>query len=243
MGASLKHFAANNQETRRLTIDAILDERALREIYLRGFEIAVRGAQPWTVMAAYNRLNGDYCAEHPGLLEDILRGEWDFTGLVVSDWGAANDRAAGLRAVLDLEMPGVPNGNDELIITAIRAGKLDEQALNRSVRRVLELAERAQKALEKDVRYDRDAHHALARRAAAEGAVLLKNENHLLPLKIKRSPDRRLCQKPALSGQRQFLDEPHPAGHAVRRTGEADGRRAPVLRVRYELGDDHRTRD
>lgn len=182
VGASLKHFAANNQETRRLTIDAVLDERALREIYLRGFEIAVRGAQPWTVMAAYNRLNGEFCAEHHGLLEDILHGEWSFTGLVVSDWGAANERAAGLRAGLDLEMPGVPNGNAELIVKAVKAGELDEQALNYSVRRVLELAARAQKALEKDVHYDRDAHHALARRAAAEGAVLLKNENHLLPL-------------------------------------------------------------
>ncbi len=183
VGASLKHYAANNQETRRMSIDTVVDERALREIYLRSFEIVVRQSQPWTVMTAYNRINGVYCAEHPFLLDQVLRKEWGFKGLVVSDWGATNDRVTGLQAGLDLEMPGAPNGNTELVIAAVRSGELDESVLNKRVRQVLALVERSQKALEKDFRYDRDAHHALARRAAAEGAVLLKNQDNLLPLK------------------------------------------------------------
>lgn len=183
VGASLKHYAANNQESRRMTIDAVVDERALREIYLRGFETAVRKARPWTVMAAYNRVNGEFCTEHTILLYQILREEWGFEGLVVSDWGATNDRVAGLRAGLDLEMPGVPNGNTGLVIAAVQSGELDEKVLDQRVRQVLELVAHSQKSLKEDFRYDRDAHHTLSRRAAAEGAVLLKNENQLLPLK------------------------------------------------------------
>jgi len=182
VGASLKHFAVNNQETRRMTIDAVVDERALREIYLRGFEIAVRKSKPWTVMAAYNRLNGEFCAENGKLLEQILHEEWGYEGLVVSDWGAINDRAAGLQAGLALEMPGVPNGNTNMVITTVRSGKLKERILNNRVRQVLRLVELSQAARKKSFHYDRDAHHALARRAAGEGTVLLKNENELLPL-------------------------------------------------------------
>lgn len=182
IGASLKHYAANNQESRRMTIDTVVDERALHEIYLRGFEAAVRQSKPWTVMAAYNRVNGEFCAEHPVLLEQILREEWGFEGLVVSDWGATNDRVAGLRAGLDLEMPGVPNGNTGLVIAAVRSGELDEEVLDQRVRQVLTLVSNSQEALKEDFHYDRDAHHALARRAAADGAVLLKNENDILPL-------------------------------------------------------------
>ncbi|MBM3137559.1 MAG: glycosyl hydrolase [Chloroflexi bacterium] len=182
VGASLKHFAVNNQETRRMTIDAVVDERALREIYLRGFEIAVRKSKPWTVMAAYNRLNGEFCAEHSTLLDQILREEWGFEGLVVSDWGATNDRVAGLRAGLDLEMPGVPNGNTGLIIAAVQSGELDEKVLDQRARQVLELVVRSRDRIPEGFRYDLEAHHDLARRAAAEGAVLLKNENKLLPL-------------------------------------------------------------
>jgi beta-glucosidase len=166
-----------------MTIDAVVDERTLREIYLRGFEIAVRRSKPWTVMAAYNRVNGEFCAEHPILIDQILREEWGFEGLVVSDWGATNDRVDGLNAGLDLEMPGVPNGNTGLVTEAVRSGELDEQVLDQRVRQVLALVASSQEAFKHDIHYDRDAHHALARRAAAEGAVLLKNENKLLPLK------------------------------------------------------------
>lgn len=183
VGASLKHYTANNQESRRMTIDAVVDERALREIYLRGFETAVRRSKPWTVMAAYNRVNGEFCAEHPILLDQILRDEWGFEGLVVSDWGATNDRVAALRAGLDLEMPGVPNGNTGLVIAAVQSGELDEVILDQRVRQVLSLVNRSRESLKEDFRYDRDAHQDLARQAAAEGAVLFKNENKLLPLK------------------------------------------------------------
>jgi len=180
VGTSIKHFAANNQETRRLSIDAIVDERALREIYLASFERAVKAAQPWTVMAAYNRLNGTYCSEHRELLTGILRDEWGCQGLVVSDWGAVNQRVVGLMAGLDLEMPGLDVGRDARIIQAVRDGRLPMEVLDRAVRRVLTLVDKAARPASAD--YDRDAHHRLARRAASEGAVLLKNEQAILPL-------------------------------------------------------------
>lgn len=181
VGASLKHYAVNNQEYRRMTIDAVVDERALREIYLAGFERAVRAAQPWAVMAAYNRVNGTYCCENQFLLEDVLREEWAFQSLVMSDWGAMNERAAGLAAGCDLEMPGPSVGNRRDLVHALRAGELDERVLDQSVWRVLHLIEQSLKNLRADFHYDRAAHHGLAREAAAEGAVLLKNERALLP--------------------------------------------------------------
>ena len=186
VGASLKHFAANNQEAARVVVDVIVDERTLREIYLRGFEIAVRQARPWTVMCAYNRLNGVYCSEHEWLLNRVLREEWGFEGLVVTDWGAANDRVAGLRAGLDLEMPASGGVNDHRLVRAVHAGTLAEADLDRAATRNAALA----LAGADDVRKrasgpDHDAHHALARRAAAESVVLLRNADHLLPL----SPD------------------------------------------------------
>lgn len=183
VGASLKHYAANNQETRRMTIDTIVDERTLREIYLTGFEIAVKQAQPWTVMCAYNRINGIYASDHAYLMKDILKGEWGHQGLVVSDWGAMNNRVEALKAGVELEMPGVSNGNDELIAAAVRSGDLDETVLDRAVERILTLIFKAQANLAHDFFYDPQAHHALARRTASEGAVLLKNEGNLLPLK------------------------------------------------------------
>lgn len=181
VGASLKHYAANNQEYRRLTIDAIIDERALREIYLTGFEMVVKRAKPWTVMAAYNKVNGEYCGEHHHLLQRVLRQEWGFDGVVVSDWGAVNDRVEALKDGLDLEMPGVPNGNTELIIRAVRRGVLDEEVLDRAVERLLHLIERSSEHARPGFVYDRDAHHQLARQVAEEGIVLLKNER-VLPL-------------------------------------------------------------
>lgn len=182
IGTSLKHYAANNQEYRRMTIDAIIDERALREIYLAGFEIAVRGAQPWTVMCAYNRINGTYCCENPLLLTQVLKDDWGHEGLVVTDWGAMNERVEALIAGLELEMPGTKNGNDEKIVAAVQSGELDEGILDHAVNRILEMVFKAQATLKDDFAYAPEAHHALARRAAGEGAVLLKNEAKSLPI-------------------------------------------------------------
>ena len=182
IGTSLKHYSVNNQEFRRMTIDTVVDERALREIYLAGYEIAIKESQPWTVMCAYNRVNGRYCSEHPTLMTDILKNEWGHEGLVVTDWGAMNDRVDGLKAGVELEMPGSANGNDEKIVAAVQSGQLDEAVLDRSVERILQLIFKAEETLSQDYTYDRDAHHALARKVAGEGAVLLKNAGDILPL-------------------------------------------------------------
>jgi beta-glucosidase len=184
VGTSLKHYAANNQEHDRLRVSAEIDERTLREIYLPAFERVVTEAQPWTVMCAYNRVNGTYASEHHRLLTEVLRDEWGFTGLVVSDWGAVHDRVAALRAGLDLEMPPHHGVSDVAVVEAVRAGELDEAVLDRSVRRVLELVARSQPALRAGAaEVDVDAHHALARRAAQRSAVLLRNDGDVLPLR------------------------------------------------------------
>jgi len=180
VGTSLKHYAANNQEFQRFSINAEIDERTLREIYLPAFETAVKQAQPWTVMCAYNKLNGAYCSEHHELLTDILKTEWGFEGLVVSDWGAVHDRVASFKAGLDLEMPGPKPRRVQAVIDAVRSGELDEAILNESVRRILNIVFKAA-ATPKGGQFDPDAHHALARKIAGEGIVLLKN-NGLLPL-------------------------------------------------------------
>lgn len=194
VGTSIKHFAANNQETHRNTIDTIVDERTLREIYLPAFERAIQEAHPWTVMAAYNKLNGIFCAEHPWLLQKVLREEWGFQGVVLTDWGACNDKIAGLIAGQDLEMPSSRGLTDAEVVAAVRSGVLDETVLDRACRRILELTAKVmatQKAASQSsagfYSYDRDAHHELARRAAREGAVLLKNEGNLLPLSLHSS--------------------------------------------------------
>ena len=181
VGTSLKHFAANNQEFQRFSISAEVDERTLREIYLPAFEKAVKQAKPWTVMCAYNKLNGEYCSEHHYLLTDILKNEWGFEGLVVSDWGAVHDRAASLKGGLDLEMPGPQERRVKAVVEAVRSGELDEAILDESVRRILNIVFKA-KETPKGGDFDVDAHHELAHKIAAEGMVLLKN-NGLLPLK------------------------------------------------------------
>ena len=182
VGASLKHYAVNNQERRRMTINAVVDERALREIYLAGFERAVKKGKPWTVMGAYNRVNGTYACEHKELLVDILRNEWGFDGVVVTDWGACNDRVLGLQRGLDLEMPSSGGVTDAQIVEAVRSGYLDEAVLDETVRRLLTLVFQAQSNLLPGYRYDADAHHELARQAASQSFVLLKNEDSILPL-------------------------------------------------------------
>ncbi|MDR2403320.1 MAG: glycoside hydrolase family 3 C-terminal domain-containing protein [Spirochaetaceae bacterium] len=185
VGTSLKHYAANNQETCRMVVNAVIDERALREIYLAGFERAVKQAKPWTLMCSYNRVNGVYASENKKLLTSILRDEWGFEGLVMTDWGATNDRVLGLEAGLDLEMPGSGGVNDAKILEAVKKGLLDEGVLDRAAERVTDLilkARERQGAAEGSVRsFDATAHHALARRAARESAVLLKNDG-ILPV-------------------------------------------------------------
>ncbi len=182
VGACVKHFAANDQEHRRMVVDVITDERTLREIHLRGFEIAVKQSRPWTVMSAYNRLNGDYCSENDWLLNRVLRDEWGFQGLVMTDWGATNDRVRSIKAGGDLEMPASGGVNDRRIIAAVRRGDLSERVLDRSVARVVELVLKCQEQSAPASAAASD-HHALAHRAAAEGAVLLKNDDNLLPLR------------------------------------------------------------
>lgn len=182
VGASLKHFAANNQETDRLRVSADVDPRPLREIYLRGFQRVVEDARPWTVMASYNRINGTYASEDPWLLTSVLREEWGFDGLVVSDWGAVEDRVAGLRAGLDLEMPGGDSRSVAEVQAALETGELDEADLDRAAGRLLQLVERVSRGGGDGCAHDVAGHHALAREAAARGVVLLRNEDRILPL-------------------------------------------------------------
>ncbi|WP_367925251.1 glycoside hydrolase family 3 N-terminal domain-containing protein [uncultured Ruthenibacterium sp.] len=182
VGASLKHFAANNQETLRMTISAEVDERALREIYLKPFEIAVKEGHPATIMCSYNRINGVYASQNKKLLTDILRQEWGFDGLVMSDWGAVDDRVAGVKAGLDLEMPYSGGTTDQDVAQAVREGRLSEQALDEAVKNVLRLV--AKYARKPRVDYSQPAHRSLAEKACEQSAVLLKNDG-ILPLEEK----------------------------------------------------------
>lgn len=182
IGACLKHFAVNNQESFRISVDAIVDERTLRELYLPAFERAVKTARPWTVMASYNRLNGDYTSEKAELLSGILREEWGFEGLVMSDWGGVNVRTLGLLAGLDLEMPYPGGHTDREIAQAVRAGTLLESVVDRAALRLVGLVEAGLRNRVPGYRFDVEAHHGLARRAARESMVLLKNEGSILPL-------------------------------------------------------------
>lgn len=182
IGTSIKHFAANNQEARRMTIDTIVDERALREIYLASFEYAIKTAQPWTVMCAYNGLNGELCSQNHRLLTTILREEWGFEGAVVSDWGAVYQRVPSVLAGMDLEMPSSGGAHDADIATALASGALPQTVFDQTVTRILTMIAHALPAYADPHPYDQPSQHALARRAAAEGIVLLKNNGCLLPL-------------------------------------------------------------
>ena len=183
ISTSLKHFAANSQEKSRFNSDSVLDERTMRELYLTAFEIAVKEGRPSTVMCAYPKLNGVHCSDNKRLLTDILRGEWGFDGMVITDWGAMNDRIEGFRAGCDLNMPGGSDYMEKDVLQAVKNGTLPVSCVDDSARRVLKLVFRAAETLREKAACDYDAHHALARRAATEGAVLLKNEGGILPLK------------------------------------------------------------
>ena len=178
IGVSVKHYCANNQEHDRMSIDTIVDERALREIYLSAFEYIVKKEQPTTIMSSYNRVNGTYMAENKRLLTDVLRNEWGFKGIVVSDWGAINDRVEGVKAGNDLEMPGNKGMNDRKIIKAVKAGTLSMEELDACVLRLIKFAIEC-KPNETFGEIDFEAHHKIARKAAANGAVLMKNDGAL----------------------------------------------------------------
>ena len=182
VGTSLKHFACNNQEHRRMSVSAEIDERTLREIYLAAFEAPVKNSKPWTVMCSYNRINGEYASQNKKLLSDILRNEWGYEGLVMSDWGAVDEREKGVYAGLDLEMPGSMGKNDKAIVEAVRSGRLDEKYVDKCVKRVLELVEKSG-FKSGDVKWDKEKDHSLCAEAESECIVLLKNEGGILPLK------------------------------------------------------------
>lgn len=180
VGTSIKHFALNNQEHERMAGSSQVDERTMREIYLAGFEKAIKQSKPWTVMCSYNKINGEFASESKYLLNDILRDEWGFDGYVVSDWGAVSDRIAGIRAGLDLEMPGSRGINDKEIIKEVLDGILDEDILNKTVERILKIVFQYVNNRKEKV-FGRDKDHQIATDIAKECIVLLKNED-VLPL-------------------------------------------------------------
>lgn len=183
IGTSLKHFAGNSQEMKRMTSNSIIDERALREIYLRAFEKAVKKSQPWTVMNAYNLLNGTYCSENDWLQNKVLRDEWGFEGAVVSDWGAVNDRVAGLNAGNDLEMPSSGGVNDAKIVEAVKCGVIDETTLDERVDKLIDIILKGAANKKPGYKFDVKAHNLLSRQIAEQSMVLLKNDGNILPLK------------------------------------------------------------
>ena len=183
IAACPKHFAVNSQELRRMASDSVLDERTLRELYLTGFEIVVKEAAPKTIMSSYNLVNGTYANENAHLLQDILRRDWGFSGAVVTDWGGSNDHALGVKNGSTLEMPAPGGDAVRELLAAVQSGKITEADVDARLDELLTLVLDTSAAVQKHSRsFDADAHHALARRAAAESAVLLKNDGGILPL-------------------------------------------------------------
>ncbi|NNK37074.1 MAG: glycosyl hydrolase, partial [Xanthomonadales bacterium] len=206
VGTSLKHYAANNQETQRMFMNSAVDDRTLNEIYLTPFEIAIKKAQPWTVMACYNRVQGVYGSQSPALLHRKLKEEWGFEGIVISDWDAVIDRVEGIRAGMHLEMPGKPGHlTNHQVIDAVKNGDLDEARLDELVREILAVVLKADASARTGADQKLEAHHALARQVASEAIVLLKNDDGLLPL----SPGRH--RKIAVVGE--FAVEPRYQGN------------------------------
>ena len=185
VGACVKHFAVNNQENRRRTIDVVIDERNLREIYLKAFEMIIEKSKPWSIMSAYNKVNEEYCSENTHLLEEILRKEWKYKGIVISDWGAENNRVKGIENDHELEMPGGRGNGVEEIIEAVKTGRISERKLNNIVDRIINIAMRGKKDNNSE-KYDKEEHHRIAEKIAEESIVLLKNEEHILPIYNKK---------------------------------------------------------
>lgn len=233
VGTSIKHFAANNQEYHRMSCSSEVSERALREIYFPAFEIAVKESRPWTIMCSYNKLNGVYAADNEWLLSKVLREQWGFEGYVVTDWGAVDDRVQGLRAGLELEMPGSNGANDKLIVEAVQSGRLDIEYLNQAVERILRIIFQYadHHSDHANTVFDREADHEIAVNAACECAVLLEN-NGILPLKAE--------QEVVYIGA--FAKEPRYQGggsshiNASRVSSALDSARSKGRKVRYVQG-------
>lgn len=202
VATSPKHFMANNQEFHRMTSDSVMDERTMREIYLASFENMVKEAEPWTMMGAYNKLNGTYLCENKLILTDILRDEWGFDGYVMTDWGAMNDRVDGLKAGCELEMPSMSDRTDKEIVAAVESGELDEAVLDQAVERFLNIVFKYVDHRDESAVFDREADHQVARELAEESSILLKNQDHILPLKAD--------QKVAFIGQ--YAESPRYQG-------------------------------
>ncbi len=219
VSACPKHFAANSQELRRMASDSVMDERTLREIYLTGFEIAVKEGHAKSIMSSYNRINGTYANENGHLLQEILRDEWGFDGFVVSDWGGSNDHVEGVRAGSHLEMPTTGGDSDLELIDAVKSGRLSEELLDRRVDELLDVilsVTRAVKPLEGKP-FDIDAHHAMAARASEQSIVLLKNEGNILPLKkgVKVAVIGEFAQKARYQGAGSSVVNPTKLDHAM----------------------------
>lgn len=202
VGACIKHFAANNQETRRMSIDVEIDERTLREIYLAAFEEAVKEAKPWAVMCSYNRINGTFASENKWLLKDVLKDEWGYEGLVVTDWGAINDRVIGLEAGVDLEMPGSGGTTDVMLVEAVKNGSLAESVLDDSCERIVSQIMTYKENRNDSAVWDRTEDHKLAVEIAKGCMVLLKNESDILPLSKEQSVVMigKFAEKPRIQG-------------------------------------------
>jgi beta-glucosidase len=239
VGATLKHYAANNQEHRRMSIDARIEERVLRELYLRGFEIAVKEAQPQAVMSAYNRLNGIYASNHTWLLTEVLRDEWGFDGLVVSDWGAVDEIVDSIAAGLDLEMPGNPL-TPAIVVEAVESGALDASDLDRAVAKVLQLVVRHQELADLPKRDALAANHDLAREAAIESMVLLKNDG-TLPINADQKKRigviGRMATEPRIQGIGSSQIGPPQVEAAwtfLEKTGKSQGHEVELWRPEYD---------
>ena len=239
VGTSIKHFALNNQEHRRMSSSSDCDERTIREIYFPAFEMAVKEAQPWTVMCSYNRINGTYASENPWLLTDVLRKEWGFEGYVMSDWGAVSNRVAGVAAGLDLEMPASGGINDRKIVEAVKAGKLDEKAVDLCCERILNIIYRYVENAKPETPWDMEAQHQMAANVAAECMVLLKNEGEILPL----------SKEDEIAFIGEFAEKPRFQGggsshiNCFKTTGAVEAAKAQGLKVTYAQGYSVKTDD